>query len=87
MWASGPLAGPGGVLPEVEGLPGVTVEALQAEHIVLRSEGAMPLAPGDKFILRTAQQDIMVNRWDQFIAVRDGRVGAVWDIAARGCHH
>ena len=31
--------------------------------------------------------DILVNRWDQFIAVRHGVVEAVWDIPARGCHH
>jgi hypothetical protein len=29
----------------------------------------------------------MVNRWDQYIAVRRGVVEAVWDITARGCHH
>jgi hypothetical protein len=29
----------------------------------------------------------MVNRWDQYIAVRQGVVEAVWEISARGCHH
>ena len=81
------LASPGGVLPFVEGLPGVTVEALHEEHIVLRSEGMMPLKVGDKFLLHSGQQDITANRWDQFVAVRDGVVEAVWDIPARGCHH
>ena len=32
-------------------------------------------------------QDIMVNRRDEFIAVREGRVEAVWPILARGCGH
>ena len=81
------LASPGGVLPSLEGHPGVAVEALHEEHIVLRSEGDMPLRVGDQFQLHSGQQDIMVNRWDQFIAVRDGAVEAVWDIPARGCHH
>ena len=81
------LASPNGVLPSVEGLPEVTVEALFEGQIVLRSSGDMPLEVGDKFLLHSAQQDIMVNRWDQFIAVRDGLVEAVWDIPARGCHH
>ena len=81
------LAGPGGVLPSIEGVPGVTVEALHEEHIVLRSDGDMPLKTGDKFLLHSAQQDIMVNRWDQFIGVRKGLVEAVWEISARGCHH
>jgi D-serine deaminase-like pyridoxal phosphate-dependent protein len=81
------LAAPGGVLPEVEGMPEVTVEALHPDHIVLRGEGMMPLKHGDKFLLHSGQQDVMVNRWDQFVAVRHGIVEAVWEIAARGCHH
>ena len=81
------LAGPGGLLPTLEGVLGVEVESLQEEHIVLRSEGDMPLKVGDQFLLQSAQQDILVNRWDHFIAVRDGVVEAVWDIPARGCHH
>ena len=81
------LAAPNGVLPSVEGFPGVRVEALEAEHIVLRSDGAMPLEVGDQFLLLSAQQDIMVNRWDEFIGVREGRVESVWPILARGCHH
>ena len=81
------LASPRGVLPSVEGSPEISVETLHEEHIVLRSEGAMPLNVGDKFLLHSGQQDIMVNRWDQYIAVRDGLVEAVWGIPARGCHH
>ena len=81
------LAGPGGVLPSVDGLPGVSVAALHDTTIALRSEGPMPLALGDRFLLISGQQDIMVNRWDQYIAVRNGLVEAVWDIPARGCHH
>ena len=81
------LAAPNGVLPSVEGLPGVTVEALEAEHIVLRSDAPMPLDVSDQFLLLNAQQDIMVNRWDEFVCVREGRVEAVWPILAWGCHH
>ena len=81
------LASPGGVLPTVEGVADVAVEALHEEHIVLRSHGPMPLKVGDKFLLQSGQQDITVNRWDQFIAVRHGLVEGVWDIPARGCHN
>jgi D-serine deaminase-like pyridoxal phosphate-dependent protein len=81
------LAGPGGVLPEVAGMPGVTVEALYPAHIVLRTDGTTPLKVGDQFFLHSGQQDILVNRWDAYIAVRRGVVEAVWDIPARGCHH
>jgi 3-hydroxy-D-aspartate aldolase len=81
------LGSPGGVLPKVEGMSGVSVEALAPEHIVLRTDGTTPLTVGDRFLLYSGQQDIMVNRWDQYIAVRDDVVEAVWDIPARGCHH
>lgn len=81
------LAGPGGVLPEVEGMPGVTVEALHPAHIVLHTDGRTLLKVGDQFFLHSGQQDILVNRWDSYIAVRRGVVEAVWDILARGCHH
>lgn len=81
------LAGPNGVLPELEGVDGVHVDSLHEEHIVLKSDGDMPLEVGDNFYLISGQPDVMVNRWDEFIAVRNGKVEAVWDILARGCHH
>ena len=81
------LASPSGVLPQLEGVEGVRVDSLGPHHIVLKSEGEMPLQVGDKFQLISGQQDIMVNRWDQFIGVRNGKVEAVWDITARGCHN
>lgn len=83
-WA---LASPGGVLPVVADRPGVTVEALHSEHIVLRSDDAMPLQVGDQFRLYSGQQDITLSRWDQIIAVRHDAVEAVWELPARGCHH
>jgi 3-hydroxy-D-aspartate aldolase len=83
-WA---LAAPRGALPEVDGMPGVTVESLSETQIVLRTDGRTPLRVGDKFLLRSAQQDLMVNRWDQFIAVRKGKVEAVWPVLARGCYN
>ena len=81
------LASPSGVLPTIEEEPEVAVEALHEEHIVLRSQGPMPLQVGTKFLLHSGQQDMLVNRWDRFVAIRNGVVEAVWDIPARGCHH
>ena len=81
------LASPDGVLPQLDDMPGARVEALHEEQIVLRVEASSTLELGDKFLLVSGQQDIMVNRWDQYIAVRNGRVEAVWDIPARGCHN
>ncbi len=71
--------------PSVEGIPGITVEKVLDEHIVLKSEGAMPLEVGDQLLLLPGYQDGLVNRWDRFVAVRDGVVEGLWDIPGRGC--
>ena len=73
--------------PSVEGMPGVSVETMLEEHVVLRMDGTAQLEVGEKFVLLPWYQDIMVDRWDQFIAVRNGFVEEVWDIPARGCFH
>ena len=79
------LASPRGMMPMVDGMAGLTVEALHDEHIILRSEGDTTLALGDKFLLISGHQDTLVNRWDQFVGVRKGVVETVWDIPGRGC--
>ena len=73
--------------PSVEGMPGVSVETMLEEHVVLRMDGTTRLEVGDQFVLLPWYQDIVVDRWDKFIAVRNGFVEAVWDIPARGCFH
>ena len=62
----------------------VTVDRLLPDHVVLKTDGAARLTVGDKITLVPSYQDMLVNRWDQLIAVRDG-VEHVWDIPARGC--
>ena len=74
-------------LPTVEGMPGVSVSSLDAQHTILQLDGGAALNIGDKFTLLPAQQDAMVSRWDRYIAVRGGAVEAVWDIPGRGCHN
>ena len=81
------LASPGGVMPFVEDMPHLTPEALHEEHIVFRCDGGPMPEVGDKLTLISGQQDMLTNRWDQYVAVRDGAVEAVWDITARGCHN
>ncbi len=81
------IAGPTGMIPTVEGLPGVEVESIHEEHIVLTANGVTPLQVGDKFKLLPAHQDMLVNRWDQYVAVRNDVVEDVWDIPGRGCYH
>jgi len=80
------ISWPGGA-PDVEGMPGVTVESMQEDHVILRTDGKTPLEVGDKFTLLPWYQDFTVSSWDQFIAVRDGAVEGVWDLPGRGCFH
>ena len=71
----------------IEGITGVTIEEVQDDHIVLRSDGSAPLEVGQQFMLLPGYQDHLINRFDQYIGVRNGFVEQVWDIPARGCHH
>ena len=78
------LSQPGGPFT-VEDMPAVTVEALHDDHAVLRSDGSTVFEVGQQVLLLPWYQDMMVNRWDHYVAVRDGVVEEVWDIPARGC--
>lgn len=69
----------------VEDMPGVTVDALLDNHVVLKTDGTTSLNVGDQFTLIPSYQDMLINRWDQYIAVRNGVVDQVWDIPGRGC--
>ena len=81
------LASPRGMLPSVASHENVTVENLYEDHVVLRVGDGSMLEIGDKYLLHSGQQDIMVNRWDRIVRVRNGIVEGVFDISARGCHN
>ena len=74
-------------LPEVENRPGVTVASMDPDHTIFHVDANGNLRIGDQLALLPAQQDATVSRWDRFIGVRQGKVEAVWDIQARGCHN
>ena len=74
-------------VPLVENRPGVSAQRMDPEHIIFRVEEGASLKIGDQLTLIPGQQDAMVSRWDRFIGIRDGKVEAVWDIQARGCHN
>ena len=74
-------------LPEVDGRPGIEVESMDGDHAVLRVSDGASLSVGDQVLLIPSQQDAMVSRWDRFVGLRNGKVEAVWDILARGCHN
>ncbi len=78
---------PADAMPGVERTSGVTVDSMQEEHIVFRTDETTTLSVGDKVVLIPWYQDMMINRWDNYIAVRGGVVEAVWPIAGRGCFH
>jgi len=72
-------------LPWVHGRPGVELVGASDEHGTLRLDaGAAPLELGDKLLLIPGHCDPTVNLHDWYVAVRRGRVEALWPIAARG---
>ena len=73
-------------MPEVWDRSGVTVKSMDSDHAVFDLADGATLRVGDQVLLVPAQQDAMVSRWDRFVGLRNGKVEAVWDIQARGCH-
>ena len=74
--------------PVLEGGPaGVSFGDLHDEMCTLVSEGEMPMRVGDKFQVRSPQQDLTVNRYDNYVAVRGDAVEQVISIPGRGCHN
>ena len=69
----------------IENMPGIKIIQVTDNHIVLKNDGTETIEIGDKFCVIPAYQDMLVNRWDEYIAVRDGIVEQVWDIPGRGC--
>jgi D-serine deaminase-like pyridoxal phosphate-dependent protein len=73
-------------LPAVDGLDGVTVMSMSAEHggLTLESEAGEALALGDKVWLTPRDIGSCVNVYDYINGVRNGRLEVVWDVEARG---
>lgn len=78
---------PLGMMPEVEDMADVKVEKITEYHTVLKTTNQFTLNVGDKFKLLPYYQDLMINRWDQFVAIRDEAVDMVLEIPGRGCYH
>ena len=70
----------------IEGIPGASILEVQDEHIYLKSDGH-EFEVGQQFMVLPGYQDHLINRWDQYIGVRNGVVEQVLDIPGRGCHH
>jgi len=74
-----------GTPPTVYGRPDVAVDKLLENHVVFSTDKFNSLTIGDKLLLEPDYQDMMINRWDQYICIRNGIVEEVWDIPGRGC--
>jgi D-serine deaminase-like pyridoxal phosphate-dependent protein len=71
--------------PWVHGREDVAVTAVSDEHGKLKvGPNARRLAPGEKVWLIPGHCDPTVNLHDWYVGVRNGRVEALWPIAARG---
>ena len=71
-------------MPTVWQLPGVHYSKASDEHGELKTEQAGVPALGDSLLLVPGHCDPTVNLYDEVICYRQGKVEAVWPIAARG---
>ena len=72
-------------MPEVKGIPGATLKKLSEEHGTVVFEAPnRELKVGDKIEFIVSHGCTTINLHDRYFAVRDGRLEAVWPIAARG---
>ena len=78
--------GPDRGLPVLEGVPGGHVARVSAEHARIElEEGARDsLKVGDTVRLIPRDLAMCINQYDLLHAVRDGKLEAVWEVAARG---
>ena len=75
-------------LPDVDGIPGAAVSRMSAEHggMVLEQGGSWDIDLGSKVWLVPHNIANTVNVYDYIHAVRDGKLEAVWEVAARGSY-
>ncbi|MBD3183915.1 DSD1 family PLP-dependent enzyme [Candidatus Poribacteria bacterium] len=72
-------------LPEVKDIKGAELTGLSEEHGKLDlSKSNLELKPGDKIEIIPSHGCTTINLHDDYYAIRDGKLEAVWNIAARG---
>ena len=73
-------------LPSVDGIPGASVSRMSAEHggMVLQEGASWDVDLGSKVWLIPHNIANTVNVYDFIHAVRNGKLEAVWEVAARG---
>jgi D-serine deaminase-like pyridoxal phosphate-dependent protein len=72
-------------LPELKGIPGGALKRLSEEHGTIVFDAPNDsVKVGDKVELIVSHGCTTINLHDRYFAIRDGRLEAVWPIAARG---
>jgi D-serine deaminase-like pyridoxal phosphate-dependent protein len=73
-------------LAVVDGMPGVTLTKMSAEHgsLALEGEASSRLSVGDKVWLVPWDMGVCTNLYDYIRAVRNGKLEAMWEVSARG---
>ena len=73
-------------LPSVDGIPGASVSRMSAEHggMILEDGASWDIDLGSKVWLIPHNIANTVNVYDYIHAVRNGKLEAVWEVAARG---
>ena len=71
--------------PEPIGIPPIKSLRFSAEHATIELESPNPQPNiGERIAFNVGSSDTTVNLHDEIIAMRNGKVVAVWPIAARG---
>ena len=78
--------GPDRGLPVIDGIPNAQVTRLSAEHtsVALEGDARKSVKVGDMVRLIPRDLDTCINQYNLLHAVRDGKLEAIWEIAARG---
>jgi D-serine deaminase-like pyridoxal phosphate-dependent protein len=71
-------------MPEIVDREGIAVAKLSEEHGILSTDDGLGLCPGEKLELIPSHGCTTINLHDQFYALRNDTVEAIWPIAARG---
>jgi len=72
-------------LPELDGVDGVTLTKLSAEHGHLDIDSSsVPLKIGQRLTILPSDTDTTINLHDQIYGIRGDEVEVIWPVAARG---
>ena len=71
-------------MPAVKGIDGATFAFAGDEHGKLSLPEGTKISAGDKLELVPSHCDTTVNLYDHYVCVRNGKVEALWPVAARG---